>query len=177
MILYARRSSAMVWMQCKESVIPLSCLWALGLVCGLYFVSASDIFLFELFHDASSSHPSFVGILVVTFLPIIISAIAAYFAVPLLIYALCFLKAFCFGFGLCGIVSVFGYSGWLIRLLLLFSDSGMAVLLFCLWCRILSHNFNAVHRDFLIITAGAAVIGTVDYFLVSPYLAMLMNYL
>lgn len=177
MILRARRSFATVRMQCKESASLLSVLWSLGLVCGLFFVSLLDDFLFELFYDASINRPLLLGILVVTILPIAVSAIAVYCSAPLLIYVLCILKAFCFSFGLCGVVAVFGYSGWLIRLLLLFSDSCMAILLFWLWYRVLSPNHKAVLRDLLICSAIAAIIGMVDYFLVSPYLVVLMNYL
>lgn len=177
MILHARKSYAAVLMQCKESVVLLSFLWTLGLVCGLYFVSLLDGFLFDLIIDASNNHPSILGILVVTALPIVITAIAAYCSAPLLIYALCIFKAFCFSVGLCGVAAVFGYSGWLIRLFLLFSDSCMAILLFWLWCRILSPDRSAIQRDLLICSAIAATVGLVDYFLVSPYLAVLMNYL
>lgn len=176
MITYARKRSVTSRMQCKESVILLSCLWILGLVCGLYFVSSADSLLFEPFYVASFNRTSIFGILVVTLLPIAVSAIAAYFSVPVLIYALCIFKAFCFSTVLCGVVLVFGYSGWLIRFLLVFSESFMVGLLFWLWYNILSSERNTVHRDLLISTAIAAAIGTVDYFLVSPYLAVLMHY-
>ncbi len=176
MVLYARNSSAKVRMQCKESVIILSFLWVMGLICGLYLVASSDSMLLEYFYAASGTRPSIAGILVVIFLPIAVSAIAAYFSAPVLIYGICFFKAFCFSFALCGVVSVFGYSGWLVRLLLLFSDSCMAVLLFWLWCKFLSLKRNTVHRDLLICVAIAAIVGTVDYFLVSPYLVILMHY-
>lgn len=176
MISYARKRFVTSRIQCKESVILLSFLWLIGLVCGLYFASSLDYSLFEPFYVASYTRPSFSGILVVTILPIAVTAIAAYFSAPVLIYTLCIFKAFSFSFGLCGVISVFGYSGWLIRLLLLFSDSCMAVLLLWLWCRILSLKHYTVHRDLLICTAISAAVGTVDYFLVSPYLEILMHY-
>ena len=176
MILSARKSSTVVRMQCRESVILLSFLWALGLACGLYFISSSDAYLYDLFYSASCNRISILGILVVIFLPIAISAIAVFCSAPFLIYTLCIFKAFCFSVVLCGVVAAFRYSGWLVRLFLLFSDSSIAVLLFWLWCRILSPDHNAIHRDFMISSAIAAGVGLVDYFLVSPYLALLMNY-
>lgn len=176
MISYARKRLVSTRIQCKESVILLSVLWTLGLVCGLYFVSSTDSLLLESIYMAASARPSFFGILVITLFPIAISAVSVYSSASVLIYLFCVLKAFCFSFVLCGVISVFGYSGWLIRSLLLFSDSCMVVLLFWLWYRILLSKRNTVHRDLWIGTAIAAAVGTIDYFLVSPYLEILMHY-
>lgn len=177
MILYARRRPLVAISQCKESVILLSFLWILGLVFGLYFVASMDNSLLETFYIASINRPSIFSILFVSLLPIAVSATAVFCSGPVLIYALCILKAFCFSVSLCGVISVFGYSGWLLRLLLLFSDSCMVVLLLWLWCRILLSKHNSVLRDLLICTAIAVAVSMVDYFLVSPYLGILMHYL
>ena len=173
----AGKSPAMRKLICKECVILLPVLWVIGFAVGLYFLTIMDSGLQELFYSASVCSVSVVGMLISAFLPIFISAIAAYFSVPVLIYALCFFKAVCYSFVLCGIVTAFGYSGWLIRLMLLFTDSAITVLLFWLWHKLLSSDCCFTGQAFLICAAVAVAICAIDYFLVSPYLIMLMNHL
>lgn len=176
MVKYAQKLQSTSWFQCKGSVILLSFLWTIGLVCGLYFISSSGDYVTGLFACVSGSRQSVLGLLAVICVPLIISAISIYLPIPALVYVYAVIKAFSFGCCLCGIAITFGQSGWLVRLLLLFSDTCLVVMMLWLWCRMLYNNRFSVRKDLLFCIAASAVIGMIDYFLVSPYLAMLMNY-
>lgn len=175
MFSYIRKDTVFKDIACKEKVI-LSTLWIIGFVCGLYFVLSADCASSDFFLSATRTPVSVLGIFTVAFLPIIISAISIFCALPFLIYTLCFCKAFSYGFVCLNIALTFGYSGWLIRLLLLFSSTCTSMSLFWLWHSGLSRNRITVQHDFIICIVIAAAIGIVDYFMVSPYLAVLMNY-
>lgn len=176
MVRYARKPSVLPRFQRKGSIVILAFLWILGLVCGLYIVSAAGDSISSLMGAICYNRVSIVGLAAVLFLPLVITAIAAYFSAPALIYIFCSFKALCVGCCLYGVVLVFGYSAWLIRLLLFFSDSIIAVLILWLWYRYLYLVRDTVWRDLTICAAVAGAIGIIDYFLVSPYLVMLMNY-
>lgn len=176
MVKYAQKSPSVLGTQCKGSVILLSFLWMVGLVCGLYFISSSGDWITGLFTCVAGSRQSILGLLAVVCIPLIVSAIAIYFSAPALIYIYSVIKAFSFGCSLCGIAITFRHSSWLVRLLLLFSDTGLVVLMLWLWCRMLYKNRFSVRKDLVFCIAASAVIGIIDYFLVSPYFAMLMNY-
>ena len=176
MLHHTGKNSAFFDALCRETFIPLSVSWMLGLAFGLYFVLLTDDLISDLLYSASCYRISIVGMFLVIFLPIVISLIAAYFSAHFLIYLLCFCKAVSFSLVLCGIAVTFGHSGWLIRSLLLFSGSAAVIPLLWFWHNLLTPGCCSAKRDFLICTAIAAAISAVDYFLVSPYLAMLMNY-
>ena len=176
MVKYALKSRSLPVTQCKGSVILLAFLWTVGLVCGLYFISSSGEWVAELFSCVCGSRQSLLGLLAIICIPLIVSAISIYLPVPVLIYIYSVIKAFSFGCCLCGVAITFRQSSWLVRLLLLFSDTGLVVLMLWLWCRILYKNRFSVRKDLVCCIVAFAVIGIIDYFFVSPYLAMLMNY-
>ena len=173
---HIRRTNIAGFFQCKERVILLFIFWIIGLICGLYFVSFSDYQVLEPFRWSPYCVPSFWGIMLATILPVLVSAVAVFCSAPILIYIFSILKAFSFGTCLCGIIAVFGQSGWLIRFALLFSDNVMAVVSIWLWVRCLSLNRFVIAKELLVSAAIAVGLCFVDFFLISPYLAYLMNY-
>jgi len=173
---YAKRPSVKSPAQCRNGVILLSVLWVLGLIFGLFFISSSDSTIVNSLYSASLIRPSFIGTLVVFLLPIAVTALAAFFASSFLIYLLCFFKALCYSLVLFGVVVTFGYSGWLIGFLFLFSGSCVSALMLWVWFRVFACNFANAYFDLLICSIISVLISLIDYFLVSPYLVMLLNY-
>lgn len=163
--------------RCKGHVILLAFLWISGLLCGMFFISAAGDLFSSLMYAAAFCRVSIVGLAAVLLFPLIVSAVAVYMAVPAFVLPICFLKAFCYGCVLFVSSAAFGNAGWLMRILLLFSDSCMMVPLHWFWCRHLSGRRDSLKRDLTVCVVLAAFIGSVDYFLVSPYLVELMNYL
>lgn len=161
--------------RCKSRVMLLAFLWISGLLCGTLFVLAAEDPFSSLMRTVAFNRVSIAGLAAVLVFPLIVSAVAVYMAVPTFILPICFVKAFCYGSSMFGASAAFGSAGWLMRLLLLFSDSCMMVPLLWFWCRHLTGRRDSLKRDLAVCAVFAVFIGIIDYFLVSPYLAELMN--
>lgn len=155
----------------------LAFFWIVGLLCGVFFASAVKDFVFPQMRSFAYVRVSIAGLVAVLAFPLAISAVAVYLNVPVFLFPICFFKAFSFGCCLYSISVAFGDAGWLVRLLLLFSDSCMIVPLLWFWCRHQTGKRASIKRDLAVCTSFAALIGVTDYYLVSPYLVELMNYL
>ncbi len=160
----------------KGNIIILSFLWVLGFVCGLYFISSSCDIFHPLLKEITFIRPSIVGLLSVVYIPVFISFIAICISSHWIVFLFVFIKSFAFCCCICGVAETYGYSSWLIRLLLLFSDSAVTVGMLLFWCRALNFKRSRALRELCILTIVFTAIGIIDFFLVSPYLVMLMNY-
>ncbi len=149
--------------------------WIIGLILGASFSLLTGESFLSMTHTAASSRGSVISLFASAFLPFLIVSLAVYFHTPVVIYCLVFGKGFCFCFVSMGIMLAFPESGWLLRWLLLFSDSlALPVLIwFCL---------RHIHKDSV---AGAAVFfagalifltATIDNLFVSSFLSDLMYY-
>lgn len=145
--------------------IALICCWAVGLIVGYCY--CKPCFL-PLMHSAVLQQVSIVGLFVCIFLPLICSYFSFLTDKPVIIMIVCFLKAAAFGF--CGalVSQSFYTASWMIRLLFMFSDCCVMILLFVLWFR----RFSGAHirgmMDIAVCTVIGAGIAVVDYFLISP---------
>lgn len=163
-----------IW--CRFCVSFLAFSWTLGLSAGVYFAGTMQSSVFSLMRAAASSRVSIVGLIVLLIFPLLLSAFAVYLSAPICLLPVSFCRGAAFGFCSLGALYAFGSAGWLVRLMLLFSASAMTVPLFWFWIRHISGNKLLLRRDLAVCSALAVVIGIIDYFLVSPYLVMLMNY-
>ena len=160
--------------RCKKRLFAVACAWFTGLVFGaLVSMSASGMTVSAI-RTASLSPVSVFGLLSAILLPLLSSAFAVYFSAPNLLFPLAFLKAFLVAWLGWGVLVSFGSAGWLIRMLLMFSEILSLPLLWWYWQRILSGNPG---RGFctLICTGFALGIGLLDYFVVSPFLVNLLS--
>lgn len=82
-------------------------------------------------------------------------------------------KSFGFGFCGCGVAMAFGQSGWLVRLLLLFSDCMILAPLYLFSLRHICGRTSRVRRDIAALLILSAVVFTVDHWVVSPFLCQL----
>lgn len=158
----------------KSPIFCLSFPWVAGLLHGMHFAFAASESISSFMHAVVYCHVSIVGLLLVLFFPLFISAIAI--SVPVFLFPLSFIKALSYGFCFCSVMYAFGSAGWLFTMMLLFSDLCMSVLLNWLWCRHLFGNKYTLRRDMLYCSLAVVLIGLVDYFLVSPYLVDLLHY-
>lgn len=147
-----------------------------GCVLGTCVGNGAGLDVLSLMRASAESRVSIVGLLVVFALPFLLAAFAVLFSKPWLAAALCAWKAFCFCFCAVGICRAFEGSGWLVRLLLLFSGGCMLPVLiwFCL-----RQMGGAPRRhilyDLAVCAAFAVLIGCLDHCYVSPFLAMLIE--
>lgn len=159
----------------KAGIILLAFFWTLGLFLGIYSSFPMEDSFFRLMRAAAGCRVSIVGLFAVLILPFLFSAFAVYFSQPWLLLLICFLKAYCFGF-CCFLTQIsFGSAGWLLRLLLLFSDCCILPVLCWFWIRHISGEKRALWQDLAVCAAASLLIGGVDYCVISPFLATLID--
>ena len=155
----------------KYGTSILASCWTLGLVFGLCAVAAGSFN--PAFEQAADLPPSFFSIISVLLLPIVISLLTLFAGQRWLIFPLAFLKALCFAFVGWSIVITFGSAGWLIRLLLMFSDCASVPLLWWFWNKALTSEIDALVPASIAAVLTILGIGIVDYGIISPFLVSL----
>ncbi len=159
------------WRKCATPL--LACVWMLGLVAGsAVFLSAGTVSASRM-PWAFSSQVSIVGLLCVTGLPFLFSAFAVYVSHPGWMLPVVFLKAVSFASVSLGLLTGFGSAGWLMRLLLMFSDLCSLPLLMIFWIRYLPGERSLRFSGIAVFLFCALAIGSIDYCFVSPFLAAL----
>lgn len=153
----------------KTNVLILAACFLAGLILGIRMSHRAE-FSFSLMHGALDRAVSIVHLLSVLLLPILFSALAVYFSKPRLLYGIAFLKAFVFAFVSAGVSAGFGNAGWLVRWLLMFSDSLSLPLLWLYWLRHIPGRRVFQANDVLAIAGGIVLAGLLDQMLVMPLL-------
>lgn len=153
----------------RKFVWFLSFSWICSIAFGLAFALYTQPYTVSLMRMADFGRVSIVGLACIILAPLYLSAIAVYFRRTGWIYTIATLKGISFGFGIFVFTAVFGSAGWLMRLLIAFSDSAMLVPLFLFWIRHLDGSQRYLRRDLIICTVSALLIGLADYFIISPY--------
>lgn len=152
----------------------LALCWTAGLGCGVFLWFLADDSVASLMRSSLSGSVSIVGLLSVTFLPFLLSAIAVYFSGPWFLLLICLGKGIVFSFVSMASVASFGGSGWLIRLLLCFSDCLSMPLLYWFWLRCIHSSVRGSVVRFFAAGALYFLIGSIDYCYIVPFLADLM---
>lgn len=160
---------------CNACIWLLALSWFLGLVLGGSFAVKSSLSLISLMRTVTEHGVSIVGLLGVTALPFLFTAVAVYFDQPWLLPVIAFCKAFLWSYTGCLIVRSFDTAGWLVRFLVLFTDSASLPLLFYLWLTHLQRRMINYCFRFGVCLACIAAVAVVDYLMVSPFLALLIE--
>ena len=160
---------------CKEPAVNLACSFLAGLLFGACASIAASDTLFPMMRAVAFGCVSIFGLLSAILLPLLFSAFAVYIGQRWLIFLIAFVKAFLFAFLGIGIMNAFGSAGWLVRWLLMFSDSFTLPLLWWFWLRAFSDRRTTSLRFAALIAAAAIIIGSFDYTVVSPFAAMLIS--
>lgn len=159
----------------KNAVLFLLLVYMCGLFGGAHVASTSLRTLTPVLFSVSNSGASAIGLVCVLLIPLLLSVLAVYFSIPAAILPICFFKAFAFGYCSCGILLSFRSAGWLVRLLLLFSDSLMLMPLLWLWLCHIKGSRIRLKRNTMVCLLTALAIGAVDYMYISPLLALLLK--
>ena len=160
--------------QCRTARTKLAVLWLLGLLSGSLVSLSAGTLLAPTMRSAVSGGMSIFGLLAALLLPLLFTAMAVFISQPALLFPVVFLKGFLFSFTGSGVLAAFGTSGWLIRVLLMFSDLLVLPLLWWVWIQVFSGERNTVLRCNALAFVIAVVIGCFDYTLVAPFLAGLL---
>lgn len=157
------------------SVCFLAFFWTFSFSVGFILGSKLSPLFSSLMLSASKSTMSIVGWLMIHVLPLIISVIAIHFKASFLIIPIAIIKGFFFGYILSLVFLSFGYGGWLVCALLLFSDSVSIILLLWAWSKLLRFRSLSV-RDYLIYFIALTASLAMDMLNFSPLLSCLMDY-
>lgn len=156
--------------------IPLlNAFWVVGLLSGILVSLSFRELLVPMLRQAVCEDNSVSGFLVVSVLPFIFCAYSVSLSEHWLLPLIGGLKALSFGFCACGVALAFGQSGWLIRMLLLFSDCITVPLLYWFSLRHISGRTSRVLRDMVVVIVVLLVVGYADCMVVSPFLARLFS--
>ena len=158
----------------KFSYCVLALFWTGGLASGIWTWCFADDSIVSLMRSAVSGSVSIVSLLCVTGLPFLLSAFAVFLSSPWALWFLALGKGFVTSFVAMGTAACFGCAGWLIRLLLCFSDFVGTPLLYWYWLRCFRNCGNKPALHTILVGALLFLIGSVDYCLVAPFLADLI---
>lgn len=148
-------------------------LWTLGSALGFFYARASGAHLVPLIKLAVSESASFSGIMVADVLPLMLCALAVFCSELWLIPAVSVIKAFSFSYIACGVSMAYGTASWLVRFLLLFSDT-LLIPGFCVFViRYGVGNRLLLRREWYIWSVLVAVVVCLDYLVISPFSASL----
>lgn len=161
--------------RCKGPKVILACAWIAGFAGGIFCSFCASNSLFPTMRAAVSGCVSIHGLLSVVLLPLLFSAFAVYISQPWLLIPLAFIKTFVFSFLAVGIMAAYGSAGWLVRSLLMFSDGLMLPVLWWYWSQCLERSCISVWKAWAGVLAFSALIGSVDYCVISPFLANLIS--
>jgi len=160
----------------RISLIALMCCLCGGLLLGHQYASLADPTYFLLMRMASERPVSIMSLFTVSLLPFLISALAVYVSHPELLLPVCFCKSFLFACCAFSATSVFGTAGWLVRLLLQFSDVCLLPVLCWFWIRHIGGSFGTLQKDIFLCCGVALVVCVVDHCVISPYLVTLIDF-
>ena len=159
----------------KYSLVILAFSWFLGLFLGVVFSIAAGDSIISLMSTAVSSRVSIVGLLTAILLPFLLSAFAVLICEPCLLVVIAFGKAFVFSYLSLGLMAAYGSAGWLVWLLLMFSDCCFLPLLMLYWIHFIFGGRSQAIPVTAMIGFAAVAIGSFDFYIVSPFLASLIS--
>ena len=160
-------------LRCRD--VSLMVVWSLGLLLGAVFSPGPGNALFALAHWEGSSRVPLISHLATVSLPLLLTAYVVSIRKPHFLLVISFIRAFQFTF--CGgfIYSLYGSAGWLVRLLLQFTDIFSVPILCWFSLRHISGDRGLNKKDFRISLALTLIVGCIDYFAISPFFARLID--
>ena len=152
--------------------LPLAFFFLLGLFTGGWIFLQTDPSYTSLMCLAMRSRVSIVGLAGVLLLPFLFSTFAVSLGWPRLLFLIAYGKACTFSCVALCVLTAYGTGGWLAFPLLLFSD---VCILPCLWLFWVCHlgGQRCSWQSLASYMIAAAAVGSVDYYIISPFLACL----
>ena len=144
--------------------------WIVGFAIGAMCI----FFAYDLYAGAIQSvavmDATVLGLFLLGAIPLMLSYFAIRLSIAPLILIPAFTKAFSFAFCSFGILWTYGSAGWLIRALLLLTDSTWVVILLFFWLRNATGEHETLKRDLLFSVAIGGTVVLIDYLYVVPLL-------
>ena len=155
----------------------LAVCWFLGLSCGVVSYCTGTVSDLCWRIDSASGSPEFAA-LCVNGLPVLLSVFSVLFSVQIMLYPICFIKAFLAGFLFTGVLHQLGSCGWLLSWVFLFIDWSMMPVLYLYWLHSLSGGTTLFSRcwDAALLTAAFCGLAYIDHSIISPLSAYLIDF-
>lgn len=148
--------------------------WCFGLIAGYRFAQYSSAGFVSMMHMPIVTAVSIVGRYTMLILPFVIVVISSQFNLRFINSLILFCKAFLYAYSSCSIIALYGSSGWLCRLLLLFFDFCTLPALIYICIRIAKRELEK--RDFVITLIYVFTITCIDYFAILPFAVRLLHH-
>lgn len=158
----------------KASSFVLAIFWICGILFGVWICYLAGDSLIALMRRAVFCSVSIVGLLTVASFPFLLSALAVSISGPGLLLPVCFAGGFLYGYCSFAVFRSFYAVGWLIRPLLCFGIFTMAPVTYLYWLRHISGERKPCRMEIFFFLCIAVLVGTIDYSLISPFLAELL---
>ena len=155
----------------RPAVFLLALAFLSGLLVGCVIQLSAEFDSLSWMRGMADAPVTIVGLLSVVFLPFLFSAFAVYASQRWLLFPIAFCKALSFALAACGISIAYGSAGWLMRFLLMFTDILSLPLLAFFWLRYSGGGRRLSLYSVFTYFAAAACIGSIDFFVISPFLA------
>lgn len=146
-----------------------------GMLLGIVPFFCSAAFSFPWMRGCLTGAVSIVGVTLLNYLPFLLSAYAVSLSRPGLLAGVALARGWLFSFTCLRISLGFGTAGWIVRLLLLFSDLICLPLLYFFWLRLLSGGERPDAWELLFYFSVVLLTGSVDICLISPILASIIS--
>lgn len=159
----------------KVGLWILAFAFASGLAAGAILSLSSDKASLFWIRGAAEANGSTIGLVSVTLLPFVFSVVAVYANRVWLLFPIAFCKALSFGRISLDIFRAFGSAGWLMRILLMFSDILCLPLLVFLWIRYGLRRKHLHLGTALYFVILAAAICVFDSWFIAPILVDLYS--
>lgn len=155
---------------CTNVSLELAICWFLGLLSGAIYGCHTDPAYLHMMRAAAFDRVSIVGLFLLLYFPLFLSAFAAYINKPHWIVVICFVKTFLFASCSFALYDVFHSATWLVRIMLQFSEV-ISLPFYYLYClRNISTMRSHIQKDTLLFGAVNFLIGILDYCVISPFL-------
>lgn len=158
-----------------SKTLRVSLSWITGLIVGTVIAAGTDISALSLMRQAVFGQVSIVNLFAAAAFPFLLAAYAVFIDRPKLLLPICGIKALCFAFCAYMTAASFGTAGWLVQPLVQFMDLCLIPVL-CWFCiRHISGSLNSLKKDILVCATAVAAAVCMNYFVVSPFLAKLID--
>jgi len=155
----------------KGNAMVLALGWTCGLVFGCILYLLTGPFVMLLMRGVLHGTVSIVSLLTSLLLPFLIAAFAVYISRPWLLILFGTAKACLLSFVSLGILLCYGSAGWLLRLMLMFSDLIGAVLLYGFISRHLRPGIRFCAGEVFALTSLCVLVGSIYFVYILPFLA------
>lgn len=146
-----------------------------GAVLGVIVSFSSEPYISLMMRMAASSRVSIFGLMLSAIIPFLVTVVAYCFSKPSLFFPISFFKAFSYTLAMCSVRTAFFQAGWLVCMLLLFSDTAAILLLYWYWIRNIHGFRDSALTEMLFCIAVTLIVAVIDYIWVFPFLMALIN--